>query len=303
MNSDQTSPGSPDSLAWDLVIPSHAKINLGLHVLGKRQDGYHNIWTIFQELEFHDTLYFRKHREPLRITTDHPTLPVGDANLVSQAVRRIQTQTGCPLHVAIHIQKRIPLGAGLGGGSSNAAATLVGMNRLFRLGLGGEELRALAAELGSDVPFFLYGGTARATGRGEQLQPLPDLAPIWIGLIFPGIHISSGWAYKNINLKLTNLRAINSMLSRLTHIAITGRDRTPLHNMFEEPVIRQYPIIGSIKTALVQHGAEWAMLAGSGSTVFGVFRSKRLAEEALCRMERPDWVMVVTSIKPRTGCV
>jgi 4-diphosphocytidyl-2-C-methyl-D-erythritol kinase len=282
---------------WDLIVPAHAKINLGLYVLGRRSDGYHEIRTIFQELEFHDTLCFRKHADKLRITTDHPSLPIGENNLVWQAVRLLSQRTSCPENVVIHIEKKIPLGAGLGGGSSNAAATLLGMNRLFQLGLPLNELAVLGAELGSDVPFFLHGGTALATGRGEHIHPLSDVSPVWVLLVNPGIHVSSGWAYKNLNLRLTNSQEIISVLPQERDIVLTGVKRTPLKNMLEEPVIRKYPVIRSIKAQLLDNGAEWAMMCGSGSTVFGIFNRKASVEKARQHMERPDWLVVVTQTK------
>ena len=286
-------------LTSDLRMPSHAKINLGLYVLGKRPDGYHDIWTIFQELEFHDVLYFTKRDAPLTLTTNHPTLPVGDENLVCRAARAFAQKTGCPTQLAIHLEKQIPLGAGLGGGSSNAAAALCGLNQLFQVGASREELAALGATLGSDVPFFLHGGTAIGTGRGEQIEPLPDLPPCWILLINPRIHVSSAWAYKNINLKLTNFPTKNNVFSQ-QHNAVTDALRT-LENMLEEPVISHYPIIASIKNRLLEEGAEWASMSGSGSTVFGVFKEKELAEQALRQIERPDWLLVVTSFHQRTS--
>jgi len=288
---------------WDLIVPAHAKINLGLYVLGKRSDGYHDIRTIFQELEFHDTIYFRKQADKLLITTDHASLPVGENNLVRQAVRLLNQRTACPVNVAIHIKKNIPLGAGLGGGSSNAAATLIGMNRLFQLGLTLNELAALGAELGSDVPFFLCGGTALARGRGENIQPLPGVPPVWVLLINPGIHVSSGWAYKNLNLKLTNSQEVISLLPQTRDIVITGTARFPLRNMLEEPVIKKYPLIRSIKAQLLDNDAEWAMMSGSGSTVFGIFSGKTLVEKAQEQMKRPDWLVVVTqTIMKQTHC-
>jgi 4-diphosphocytidyl-2-C-methyl-D-erythritol kinase len=287
---------------WDLIVPAHAKINLGLYVLGRRSDGYHEIRTIFQELEFHDTLYFRKHTDKLRITTDHPSLPIEENNLIWQAVRLLSQRTSCPENVIIHIKKNIPLGAGLGGGSSNAAATLCGMNRLFQLGLPLHELAALGAELGSDVPFFLHGGTALATGRGENIHSLSNISPVWVLLVNPGIHVSSGWAYKNLNLRLTNSQEIISVLPQERDIVLTGAKRTSLKNMLEEPVIRKYPIIRSIKTQLLDNGAEWAMMCGSGSTVFGIFSRKASVEKARKHMERPDWLVVATQTRvKKTG--
>jgi len=201
--------------------------------------------------------------------------------------------------VAVHIEKHSPLGAGLGGGSSNAAAALNGMNRLFQLGLSQPELAALGAELGSDVPFFLYGGTALATGRGEQLQPLAGFPSVWVLLVNPGIHVSSGWAYKNLNLKLTNSQGVNSVHPQGTHLVITGANRTFLQNMLEEPVIKKYPVIQSIKAQLLNFGAEWAMMSGSGSTVFGIFHSEASVEKARQQMERPGWLVVVTRTMQR----
>ena len=285
---------------YDLVVPSYAKINLGLYVLGKRSDGYHDIWTIFQELDFHDTLFFQKSSEPLQITTTNPSLSVGKDNLVYRAVQLLQSRTGCSQHVRIHLEKQIPLGSGLGGGSSNAAATLRGVNQLFDLNLSLDDLALLGAELGSDVPFFVYGGTAVATGRGENIQPRPSFPPFWVALIYPGFGVSSGWAYKNLNLKLTNSEGIIRVLPQLHNIVITGEQCTPLLNMLEEPVIKKYPIIRSIKTRLMRYGADWALMSGSGSTVFGIFRDKMTAEYALQTMERPDWMMVVTGIRQKT---
>lgn len=279
---------------WELIVPAHAKINLALYVLGKRPDGYHDIWTILQEVTLHDTLYFRRDSAPLRLTTDQPALAVGADNLVRRAARLLHERTGCPENVAIHLKKRIPVGAGLGGGSSDAAAALSGLNRLFQLGLSQAELAALGAELGSDVAFFLYGGAALATGRGEQIQPLAALPARWILLVNPGIHVSSGWAYKNLNLKLTNFAALRNVLPKSDTPVMTGDQRFPAQNMLEEPVIRTYPVIRSIKGQLLERGAEWAMMSGSGSTVFGIFRSKAAAEQARQQIARPDWLVVVT---------
>lgn len=282
---------------YDLVAPSYAKINLGLYVLGKRPDGYHDIWTIFQELEFHDTLFFQKSSELLHISTTHPTLSVGEDNLVCRAVQLLHSRTGCPRRIKIHLEKRIPLSAGLGGGSSNAAATLRGLNHLFDLKLSVDDLASLGAELGSDVPFFLYGGTAVATGRGENIQQHPPFPPFWVVLICPDFGVSSAWAYKNLNLKLTNFEEIIRVLPQVNDIVITGEHCTPLVNMLEQPVIKKYPIIGSIKAQLLDYGAEWALMSGSGSTVFGIFRDNTAAEYALRHMEHPEWMMVVTGIR------
>ena len=283
---------------FDLVIPSYAKVNLGLYVVGKRPDGYHDIWTIFQQIEFHDLLYFNGHDAPLSVTTSHPDLPGGEDNLVYRAVRLLAQKYGCSDRVAIHIDKRIPMGAGLGGGSSNAAAALRGMNHLFQLGLTRSQLAEIGATLGSDVVYFLYGGTALGTGRGEQIKPLPELPALWLLLVYPAIHVSSGWAYKNINLKLTKNIPLNMWdIERKDDVA--GLLYT-LENMLEEPVSARYPIIGELKTRLINIGAEAAMMSGSGSTVFGIFKDKEFAEYARQQVQTPEWQCIVTRFAPRT---
>lgn len=286
--------------SWDLQMAAHAKINLGLYILGKREDGYHDIWTVFQELEFHDTLFFSTTGHRLRISSDHPALPLGEENLVYRAVQRLSQQTGCPDALHIHIQKNIPLGAGLGGGSSNAAAALSGMNELFRIGLSQGELAEIGAELGSDVPFFCYGGTAIGTGRGEKIRPLPDFQGKWVALINPGIHVSTRWAYKNLKLKLTKIPALITLLQQANGTAgITEVHYSQFQNMLENPVMQQYPILHSIKAHFLASGAEAALMSGSGSTVFGLFACKESGENALQQLEQPGWLRIMTTTKWR----
>ena len=279
---------------YDLALPSYAKINLGLNVLAKRPDGYHAIETIFQELEFHDMLYFRKHSGALTLESDMADLPLGESNLVYKAIQALHQYCQCPTQVAVYIKKNIPLGAGLGGGSSNAARTLVGMNQLFQLGLSVSELAELGAQLGADVSFFVYGGTALGTGRGEQIRLLEGGGQFWILLINPGIHVSSGWAYKKLNLKLTNSKGLIRLSTLFTRGHITEASSRHLRNDLEEPVMKKYPIIRSIKTQLCENGAEWAMMSGSGSTVFGIFHEKEFAEKALQQIRNPNWLTVMT---------
>ncbi len=284
---------------YDLSLPSYGKINLGLNVVAKRPDGYHAIETIFQELEFHDILYFRKHAGALTIKSDMPELPLGETNLVYKAIQLLHQHCECPTQVTVYIEKNIPLGAGLGGGSSNAAKTLIGMNQLFQLGLRVDELATLGAQLGSDVPFFLYGGTAMGTGRGEQIRPLPNFPQFQILLINPGIHVSSAWAYKNANLKLTNSKGLTSVSTQFKTAHTTELSFQALRNDLEVPVMEKYPIIRSIKTQLSEHGAEWTMMSGSGSTVFGIFHKKEFAEKALRQIKHPGWLTVIT--RSRSG--
>jgi 4-diphosphocytidyl-2-C-methyl-D-erythritol kinase len=174
------------------------------------------------------------------------------------------------------------------------------MNRLYDLGLPQAQLVELGAQLGSDVVFFLYGGTAFGSGRGEQIRPLTDISPVWVVLVNPGIHVSSGWAYKKLNLKLTNFQGIISVLPEFREDHVTGEQPLFRENMLERPVIHEYPVIQEIKEALQTCGAEWAMMSGSGSTVFGIFKEKTVAEQARQRMKQPGWLVVLTRTKQRT---
>ncbi|PID57043.1 4-(cytidine 5'-diphospho)-2-C-methyl-D-erythritol kinase [candidate division KSB3 bacterium] len=282
---------------YDLALPSYAKINLGLKVLAQRPDGYHAIETIFQEIEFHDMLYFRKQPGALTLDSDHPALPLDKDNLVYKAIQLLRDHCRCPDRVHVYIQKNIPLGAGLGGGSSNAAKTLEAMNQLFDLRLSVSELAELSAKLGSDISFFHYGGTALGTGRGEEIYPLPGVPRFWILLVNPRIHVSSAWAYKNINLKLTNSHGLINVFRILKAGHITDFPFRALSNDLEGPVMERYPIVRSIKKQLCEAGAEWAMMSGSGSTVFGIFYKKEFAENALQQLQNPDWMTCLTRMR------
>jgi 4-diphosphocytidyl-2-C-methyl-D-erythritol kinase len=248
-------------------IASHAKINISLRVTGKREDGFHDIETIFQTISLHDILTFRESTQ-LSLTCSDPTIPTDETNLVLRAARL----AGSP-PVAIHLEKRIPAGGGLGGGSSNAAATLVALGRPDH---------DLAATLGSDVPFFLQGGTAYATGRGETLTPLPDLGRIPLLLLFPEESVSTARAYallRRFSAPL-GLERVRAMIERdvLSHAA-------ELTNDFEEAIFALLPHLGMMKTRLYELGAAWASMSGSGSTIVGAFRDAGARDAALARID------------------
>lgn len=244
-------------------VHAHAKINLGLRVTGKRADGYHDIETIFQTIALHDTLTFTP-AEALALTCDAPDIAVDDTNLVLRAARA----AGSP-PVAIALRKRIPAGGGLGGGSSDAAATLRALGRADV---------DIALSLGSDVPFFLQGGTAYATGRGERLTTLPSLAGIPLILVFPDERVGTAAAYARLRrfsppLGLERVRAMAAG-DLLSHGA-------ELINDFEEPIFAALPNLASIKTKLYELGASWAAMSGSGSTMVGAFRDAAARDAAL----------------------
>jgi 4-diphosphocytidyl-2-C-methyl-D-erythritol kinase len=267
------------------LIFAPAKINIGLSILGPRPDGYHDIATVFQALDWGDTVSFRRTAGPVEIECDHPGVPMDESNLVARAFRLFQLETGIEGGLAVRIEKRIPPGAGLGGGSSNAAATLIACDLLWRRGLSQIELMNLAAGIGSDVPFFILGGTAYGTGRGEILKPLSWPLIYHALLILPGEAVSTAWAYARIRMTLTNVKKI----TKLTDILETG-DLSALHrdapNDLESVVFPSHPRLGEIKQALYRHGACYASMSGSGSTIYGLFIKREDAEAAASSLVR-----------------
>jgi 4-diphosphocytidyl-2-C-methyl-D-erythritol kinase len=262
-------------------LESPAKINLRLEILKKREDGYHELRTILQKINLHDLLHFSLKKERgISIKTNHPNIPVGKRNLVYQAVQSILKKSDYKGGVLIEIEKRIPLGAGLGGGSSNAATTLKAMNQLLKINLPKKELMAMGLEIGADVPFFFLEGAAIASGIGERLKKI-ELPGLWFVLIYPNFEVSTRWAYQNFILT-----------KRRFHFNLHGLLRTPkeisnlLWNDLEEVVSRECPQIGVMKKMLYSAGALGALMTGSGPTVFGVFSEEGGASEAYKKVKK-----------------
>jgi len=279
-----------------LILKSPAKINLKLEVLGKRPDGYHEIRTILQEIALHDLVHLSPREAGIELQCSDPRLPKDERNLAFQAAKRVKEKTGFSGGVQIYLDKKIPLGGGLGGGSSNAAWVLKGLNQLWDLGLTPEEMQVLGAEIGSDVPFFIYGGTALATGRGEKIRLLPPFPKTWLVLVTPNLEISTRWAYKKLNLELTNHGSHSNVClpeDEENRQFQQGLGEEAL-NSFEEVVIREYPVIGKIKELLTQLGARLVSMSGSGSTVFGIFNNKEEAESARSQITGDSWFVGVT---------
>jgi 4-diphosphocytidyl-2-C-methyl-D-erythritol kinase len=278
-------------MAETFLFDSPAKVNLILDILRKRDDGYHELRTILQKISLHDTLRFTlKEEKGITVATDHPSLPTGKENLVYRAARSILTRSNLRGGVHIDIEKRIPLGAGLGGGSSNAATTLMALNRLLKLNLPKKELMGMGLAIGADVPFFFIRDAAIATGIGERLRRI-ELPKLWYVLIYPNFEVSARWAYQNF--KLTK---------RQFHYRIQEFLRTPrkissiLRNDLEAVVSRQYPQIEVMKKALECAGALAALMTGSGPTVFGLFPGEGGASEAYTKVKRmvkrEDWIVL-----------
>ncbi len=250
-----------------MIVFPNAKINLGLHIVDKRADGYHNLETIFYPIPWNDALeiHLSDNDAPLLQSYGKPIPSQSSNNLCIKAWQLLHQHFQIP-PVNIHLLKAIPMGAGLGGGSSNAAFTLIALNRLFRLQLSSEQLIEFAAVLGSDCAFFIHNQPCRATGRGEILHPLSlSLKGYQLVLVHPGIHIPTPWAFQQITPQTP---AFN--LSELSALPLQEW-RNVLTNQFEPPVFKAYPAIEAIKATLYEQGALYAALSGSGSCCFGIF--------------------------------
>jgi 4-diphosphocytidyl-2-C-methyl-D-erythritol kinase len=273
---------------------SPAKVNFGLRILGKRPDGYHAIQTIFQMLDLCDWLTFRAHDEStIRLTCMPSTLPSDDANLVVRAAKLLQGMMRVRQGVEITLDKHIPIAAGLGGGSSNAATTLLVLNRLWKLNCPMTTLHYLAAQLGSDVPFFLDGPTALAEGRGEVLSPVSPPPPLMGVLVNPGFGVSAGWAYGQFSgPSLATDLSICSILQGLRDHDLTEL-AVVMVNDLEPGVMAAYPIIHQMQEGLRAIGALVTFMSGSGPTVGGLFPPSTDLQAAVTSLRRwSAWTVI-----------
>jgi 4-diphosphocytidyl-2-C-methyl-D-erythritol kinase len=267
-----------------LELFSPAKINLRLDILGKRSDGYHEIRTVFQKISLGDDLFLDAIKNGIEVTCNNPQVPCSGANLAYAAAQMLVSRYAIKDGIRITIKKRIPVAAGLGGGSSNAACTLAGINQLFGLGLSDQGLMVMAKELGADVPFFLFGSSAVGTGIGNVLQPLTIHPKLWLLLVTPEMQISTAWAYQNVRRELTNGAdniTIPSCINDIAEIIAI------LSNDLEKVVLPRFPLLQDIKDALRNKGALGCLMSGSGSTVFGIFASEEKANMALGQLDMP----------------
>ena len=261
-------------------LPAFAKINLCLHVLGRRPDGYHELRTIFQAVGLHDTLEIALTRGGgISLEVDDPALPAGAENLVCRALAAISRELGIGGGIQARLEKQIPVARGLGGGSSDAAAAIVGLLRLTKKKVPLARLMEIAAGLGADVPFFLFGGRALAVSRGDEIYPLPDAPPRSIVIVSPrDIGVSTRDAYQWVSAELTNRPEPPKIWGFCA--LCWSRQGAGVSNDFEGPVFRRHPRLGEIRAGLLQRGAADAALAGSGSAVFGVYRNPAQARRA-----------------------
>ncbi|MGQ9559037.1 MAG: 4-(cytidine 5'-diphospho)-2-C-methyl-D-erythritol kinase [Candidatus Oleimicrobiaceae bacterium] len=281
-------------------LRSFAKINLGLRVLGKRSDGYHDIWTIFQQVSLYDHVALESDGGEITVVCHHQQVASGKENLCWRAAAALQAATGCKQGVRITLRKRIPVGAGLGGGSSNAAVVLAGLNELWGTGLSEAELSALAAGLGSDVPFFIVGGSAVGQGRGELLTPIDVPSDYWCVLAIPNVEISTRWAYSAAKFDLTKRRKSVTFPCRGVELRDYLQWRELLGNDFEEVVFAAHPALAQVKAELYRQGGFYCSLSGSGSAVFGLFARRDQACRACAALAARTTTTVVRPVQ--YGC-
>ncbi len=285
--------------AAPLRIRSYAKINLALAVLGKRNDGFHEIRTVFQSIDLYDEMEFRPSTQ-LEVHCRNLSGVPREQNTIWRAASALAKLASPAMQAEIVLEKRIPAGAGLGGGSSNAAAALFGLMRLWGLNLDPGQLRGLASEIGSDVPFFLQGGTALGIGRGDEIYPLPEIRPIHLVVVYPGIRISTAAAYGSLSLMLTSGSAAPRIQGLCDRLAEQKMLAAMIFNDFETSILPAYPAVREARDFLRERGATAAMLSGSGSSVFGFFPDEEsaLAASRACSM-RETWRVFPTKTLSR----
>jgi 4-diphosphocytidyl-2-C-methyl-D-erythritol kinase len=250
----------------ELTFNTPAKINLGLRVIRKRDDGYHDIETVFYPINLFDTIIFRK-SDKFSFSSNDKNLENYD-NLIIKSKELLEKETNITFNIQIELQKNIPVGAGMGGGSADAAATLNALNQIYELKLSGTELFEFAINLGSDVPFFLDPQSSYATSRGEFLHRMDFRISQPILIVNPGIHISTKWAYSRIKPHLPELNLKDILIK---HPADYSHYISLVFNDFEEVVFSEYPVIGNIKEKMYNLGARFALMTGTGSTLFGIY--------------------------------
>ena len=262
-----------------LQARSYCKINWTLDVLFKREDGYHELRTIYQTVSLHDVLHISETAGPIEIVCEDPRVPSDETNLAFKAAALLREATATSKGARIEIEKHIPVAAGLGGGSSNAAVTLLALVKLWKLDVETQELASVAARLGSDVPFFLIGGTALGVGRGEDVLAIEQAHADHLLLVNPGFPVSTRDSYEKLS-RLTRLEAASIMPFTLPAAKGIRELTLAARNDLEEVVIAAHPEIAEVKRRLLDLGARHALMSGSGATVFGVFDNSEVAERA-----------------------
>lgn len=280
-------------------LKAFAKINLGLDVVGRRENGYHDVRMIMQTVRLFDKLTMKKlSSDQIILHTNLVYLPDNENNLVYKAVDMLKKEFQIKKGVEVTLEKHIPVSAGMAGGSTDCAAALFGMNKLFDLGLSLKELMEIGVKLGADVPYCIMRGTALSEGIGEVLTPLAPMPPCYIVIAKPGISVSTRFVYENLNLKgLTSHPDIDGMIDALEQGSLNGvADR--LENVLETVTTVKYPVINKIKKRMKENGALNALMSGSGPTVFGIFDDQSKGERVAEILRREDMVKQVYLVEP-----
>jgi len=267
-----------------------AKINTCLHVLGKRPDGYHELAMLMQPVSLYDDITIDCDSGS-RVQVDCPgvEMPADSENITALAARALLAEAGLEQAVSIRVEKNIPVAAGLGGGSSDAATVLTGLNEMLDLGFSNKKLMQIGVTLGADVPFFVCGGSAWATGIGDRLEKVDSMPDLWYVLVNPGVAVSTAWVYGNLVLTSPG------DADKLRKFPRTAEDFVRLlHNDLEPVTMRRYPVVGEIKQRLMESGAIGSLMSGSGPTVFGVFNSEESARNAASQLGKESSWRVFT---------
>lgn len=272
----------------EIKLKARAKINLGLDVIRKREDGYHEVRMIMQMINLYDRITLRRSTEPgIRVTTNLPYLPVNEDNLVYRAAKLLMEEFKITEGAEIELQKYIPVAAGMAGGSSDAAAVMVGVNRIFHLGLTKKQLMERGVKIGADVPFCIMRGTALAEGIGEVLTPLPAMPHCSLVIAKPKIHVSTKFVYGN--LKASELKEHPDIDGQVQALREGSLEQlvAKMGNVLETVTVPAYPVIDEIKRTMLKNDAMGAMMSGSGPTVFGIFEREERAQE-VCRLLKKE---------------
>ncbi|MDD2973073.1 MAG: 4-(cytidine 5'-diphospho)-2-C-methyl-D-erythritol kinase [Lachnospiraceae bacterium] len=273
----------------EIRVDARAKINLGLDVVRRREDGYHEVKMIMQTVALYDTLTMTRLPESeIQITSNAGDIPLDEHNLIYKTARLMMEQYRIREGIKVHLEKRIPVAAGMAGGSTDAAATFKGMNELFQLGATEEELRTLAVKIGADVPYCIMGGTALSEGIGEILTPLPAPPQCYLLIAKPDLYVSTKYVYENLHAnELVHHPDIDGMITCIREQDL-WKMTALMENVLENVTVRKYPIIEEIKNIMKEQGAWNALMSGSGPTVFGIFTSEEEAEKAKAKIKEQE---------------
>ena len=282
---------------------AYGKINLSLDVIGRRENGYHDVSMVMQTVDLYDVISLNKLKGDgeIRLTANMNTLPLDETNIVYKAVKLVKEEYGLNTGVSVHIEKHLPIAAGMGGGSSDGAAALRGMNRLFELGLSNEKLEELGVRLGADVPFLIKGGIALAEGIGEKLTKLPDFPDCVLVIAKPDLGVSTKEVYEAFDsLKEVNHPDVGKLVKSLGSAGLKEIVKL-LGNVLEEVTAKKYEIIEVVKNLLIDNGAVFSMMTGSGPTVFGIFGNEEQAKKACNNLRKQESLELAAIAKCYTG--